>query len=93
MEIFEIIECLKNPLLLDKSWLQFTLSGYISVGNVLLDKRALTTIPKWFLGNYERAIFMAVAKDYTSVLSIQLRRLGCWMFYEMMKFSHAKFVF
>lgn len=50
-------------------------TGILTVGNVLLNKRELVNLPKWFVGDYGRSIVMG-KYDYTSVLSIQLRRLG-----------------
>ncbi|MGN8072353.1 DUF6443 domain-containing protein [Mucilaginibacter sp. 22184] len=55
------------------------ISGGISAGNVLLNKSALSSLPKWFVGNYGRAIVTPGAKDFTSVLSIQFRRIG-WQY-------------
>ncbi|MNU17091.1 hypothetical protein D3C71_52680 [compost metagenome] len=44
--------------------------------DIYINKKALSQMPKWFTGPYNRAIAMKGAKEYTSVLSIQLRRLG-----------------
>lgn len=39
----------------------------------------MSSLPKWFVGNYGRAIVTPGAKDFTSVLSIQFRRIG-WQY-------------
>lgn len=55
------------------------ISGGISIGNVLINKSALSSLPKWFVGSYGRSIVTPGAQDFTSVLSIQFRRLG-WQY-------------
>lgn len=39
-------------------------------------KELLASAPKWLVGNYGRSITMEGAKDFTSIISIQMRRIG-----------------
>lgn len=41
-----------------------------------MDKSKLASMPEWLVGKYGRSIAMEGAKDYTSLISIQMRRLG-----------------
>jgi hypothetical protein len=41
-----------------------------------IQKSALSNAPKWLVGPYSRSISMDGATEYTSILSIQMRRLG-----------------
>lgn len=56
------------------------MSNHISVPayllNINIPKATLSNLPQWFVGKYGRSIAMKGANKYTSVLSIQMRRLG-----------------
>jgi len=50
--------------------------GSMTLTDFYFNKHYLKELPEWFVGKYGRAISMPGSKPYTSLLSIQLRRLG-----------------
>ncbi len=58
------------------SFFKKTSTTVAALSDIYIDKYSLSKMPKWLTGPYNRSIVMKGTKNYTNLLSVQMRRLG-----------------